>query len=332
MKLSVWAAGLAVLGVIAASTAVFTLAPGGRREFALAGIYMVPCLFTGGLLCGMAFRRGITAVVIGLVLSLALCVPLFIMHTMRLLPHWAQLFVPIALLVVSWAWSGDWMLERPAPGRWVRLGLLLCAAFGTLFAGFVGFRVWSIPDAGSIAPPAAWTASAPLAPERNAAGLYREAARGLREPQDSPRFLYRSVDVLEQIRLATARPECQFEPPAQQNLVHHADRPPEQAFARLLSLSAQNRMGQGNLTESWNDIVALLRMARHFGEGAGCYGALQALVRAESPALHLAMDWARTRVNHPSGCARHSRRIVACPSSPPPPTSCASRRISSRTP
>ena len=164
VKLAVWAAGLAVLGVIAACTAVFTLSPGGRREVSLAALVLVPYLFTVGLLCGMAFRRGITAVVIGLVLSLALCVPLFVMHTMRLLPVWAHVFVPIALLVVSWAWSGDWMLERPAPGRWVRLALLLCAAFGTLFAGFVGFRVWSIPDAGSIAPPAAWTASAPWRP------------------------------------------------------------------------------------------------------------------------------------------------------------------------
>ena len=69
------------------------------------------------------------------------------------------------------------MLDRPAPGRWLRLGLFLSIAFALLSACHIGFRVWSLPDVGPIAPPAVWNeASAILeSPERNAATLYAAA-------------------------------------------------------------------------------------------------------------------------------------------------------------
>ena len=62
--------------------------------------------------------------------------------------------------MVSWAWRRDWIMDRPAPGRWLRLGILLSGALAVLFAGYVGFRVWSVPDVGPIAKPAAWIGAA----------------------------------------------------------------------------------------------------------------------------------------------------------------------------
>ena len=71
-----------------------------------------------------------------------------------MLPVQGLLVIPAGLLVVSWAWSGDWLLDRPAPGRWVRLGLLLTGMFALVVSWYAGFRAWSIRDVGPIAPPA----------------------------------------------------------------------------------------------------------------------------------------------------------------------------------
>ena len=96
-----------------------------------------------------------------------------------MLPIWGLAAMPVALLAVTWAWRGDWLLDRPAPGRYVRLGLILITTFGMLLGGYAGVRAWGIPDPGPIAEPSVWIATASLPPDRNAAELYREAAGGL---------------------------------------------------------------------------------------------------------------------------------------------------------
>jgi hypothetical protein len=294
VKIAVWAAAMAVIITMLAGWAIFTartFSQGDWWQFSLT----LPLWFAASVLCGMIFRRGITALVIGLVLSSALMVPLVILIAASLLPAVGLLPVSLALLVVSWAWSGDWMLERPAPGRWVRLGMLVAGASGLLFASYVGYRVWSVRDVGPIAPPAAWAEAAPalLPAERNAAELYREAERRLRDQTGSDTA--RNADALRAIRQAAARPDCRFAEPASQTLFDSAPAPPVDQFARLLSLEGEKRLDHGDLAGAWEDIVSLLRMARHFTRGAPLGPAHVALVSVERRALALAMDWAFAR-------------------------------------
>ena len=139
----------------------------------------------------MTCRRGITAFVLAMVLSLGLMFALLSLVFLNLVPDYGLFFVTAALLVISWAWRTDWMLDRPAPGRWLRLGLFVSTAFALLSACHIAFRVWSVPDVGPIAPPAAWNdaSSIEASPDRNAAELYQEAGRRLvptiRIPQTS---------------------------------------------------------------------------------------------------------------------------------------------------
>src|SRR5262249_47255211 len=110
-----------------------------------------------GVVCGIAICRGITAVVVALVVTLALIVPQAALLTLGMLwPSWL-LAVPLGLLGVSWAWSGDWLFERPAPGRWVRLGLLLIGMFVLLASAYAGGRAWGVPEVAPLASPQGWT-------------------------------------------------------------------------------------------------------------------------------------------------------------------------------
>ena len=141
VKLTVWGAGLAIiwglLAIIVLSTHMRGAIPGEWFPVAV----ILPLCFTVGLLCGMAISRGITAFVIAIVIAAGLTGPLLLLVTGGMIPVLGVLFVPVVLMVVSWAWSRDWMLDRPAPGRWLRLGLLLSAAFGLLVTGYVGYRI-----------------------------------------------------------------------------------------------------------------------------------------------------------------------------------------------
>jgi hypothetical protein len=262
-------------------------------------VLQLPVCFSAALLCGMVFRRGITAVVIGLVLSIGLLVPLFLLTSSNLLPELGVLAVPVALFAVSWAWSGDWMLDRPAPGRWLRLGLLLAAAFGILFACYVSFRLWSVRDVGPIAPPAVWTAGASdhLPNDRNAAGLYVEAGNGLSYHEQSQPFLERNAGALALIRRAAALPDCRFTQPVEQTLFERAHLPPFRQLAGLVVLEARDRLAHEDLSRAWDDIVVLLRMARHFGQGVQQWAI--ASLAAEREALGLAIDWANARGQTP---------------------------------
>ena len=148
----------------------------------------------------MAIRRGITAVVIALVIGLALAIPLAALVVAHMLPVQGLLVIPAGLA------GGLVGMERrlaagPAgPGRWVRLGLLLTGMFALVVSWYAGYRAWSIPDVGPIAPPAAWieAAATPLPADQNAAELYREAGRRLVGPfADSPEFLDRNREFVD---------------------------------------------------------------------------------------------------------------------------------------
>jgi len=292
VKLVVWSAGLALIWVPQAIVAESIREHvGGSLEKWLLGLLTPLLFFAVAQLSGMVIRRGITAVVVALVIGLALAVPQIALVIGQMLPVEGLLVLPAALLLVTWAWSGDWLLDRPAPGRWLRLGLLLTSTFTLAVGWYAGYRAWSIPDVGPIAPPAAWVEAAarPLSAEQNAAELYREAGRRLVGSMDSPEFPNRNRQVLDLVRRAAARSDCRFQQPEKLTLIDHPDLPPMGDLARLVILDAQDRREHGDLAGAWDDIVVLFRMARHCSEGGF------SMVSVQRNALGLALEWAVAR-------------------------------------
>ncbi len=151
--------------------------PSRARSCSTVGL---PFGFAVAVLCGMAIPRGITAVVVALVIALVLGGGEYGLVRVGLVPIWATLFLPAAILLVTWAWSGDWLLDRPAPGRWVRLGLMLAATLGQPSPVTPATGRGASPTSGR-SPGRASGPPAPISPadDRNAAGLYREAAQRL---------------------------------------------------------------------------------------------------------------------------------------------------------
>jgi hypothetical protein len=276
VKLAVWSVGLAVIWGPLLIMAIFatrqTRVSGRPIENWLAVIFVTTFYPAVALVCGMAIRRGITAVVIAMVTSVALTIPLLALLTADMLPLRGLLIIPAGLVAVSWAWRGDWLLDRPGPGRWVRLGLLF-TGMSTLIAGwYAGYRAWSIRDVGPIAPPTSWieAAATPLSVGENAADLYREAGRRLVGPfADSPEFLDRNRELLDLLRRAAALPHCRFLKPDELTVVDQPDLPPESQLASLLTMDATERQNHGDLAGAWDDIMTLFRMARHLDVGSG---------------------------------------------------------------
>jgi hypothetical protein len=101
------------------------------------------------------------------------------------------LVIPTGLLVVSWAWSGYWLLDRSGFGRWLRLALLLTAMFTLAASWYAAYRAWGFREVSPIAPPTVWNQvpSTRLLVDQIAAELYQEATRQLAGPaEDSPEF------------------------------------------------------------------------------------------------------------------------------------------------
>ncbi len=73
-------------------------------------------VFAVGVLCGMAIPRGITAWTVALVLTLMLVGLQSGLLAAGMIPIWGLAVMPAALVLVSWAWRGDWLLERPRRG------------------------------------------------------------------------------------------------------------------------------------------------------------------------------------------------------------------------
>ena len=68
---------------------------------------------------------------------------------------------------------------------------------------------------------------------------------------------------------------------------------------RLVTLEARADLKKGDLAGSWDDIIVLFRMARHFTEGSGIQPAHSALKSVERGALTLAIEWALARGQTP---------------------------------
>ena len=217
------------------------------------------------------------------------------MISIKLLPTPGLVFVAIALLAVSWAWTRDWILDRPAPGRWLRLGLFLAGAFALLSAGYVGFRVWSVPDMGPIAKPAAWNERL-----RGSAVIRPKCGRPLpRSEQPADRPVRLRPNSWPKQGIAGPDPPCGCASPIAGSSNPISKRCSITPTCRRSLRSpgwfrqdAHQRMDQGDLAGSWDDIMVLFHMARHFSEGLGGGPAIRALTSVERDALSLAMEWA----------------------------------------
>ena len=195
----------------------------------------------------MAIRRGITAGVIAIVVTLALGFAQGGLLLGNMMPLWGPLAILLAFPVVTWAWSGDWLLDRPAPGRYLRLAMILIGTFGVLLGVYAGDRAWSIADLGPIAPPSTW-AAAPIPPDRNAADLYREATRlwetirprrsisiTYEDYLDLSRKMAERPKLIDLIRQAAVRPDCRFQQLDGLTLLDRLELPPIHELAGLMN-------------------------------------------------------------------------------------------------
>ena len=291
VKLAAWAFGLLAILVPLVVVVLGTEPLPARRgpEFEKAVIVVIAMVvqtFTIGAFCGMTIRRGITASVVASVAAMAVILPQIALMIGEMIHPFALLATPLALLVVTWAWSGEWMLDRAGLGRWVRLGALTSAAGVILFGGYVWGRA-AVATAEPLAAPAAWESRAMSEPPANAAELYREADRKLaalpgtfpevlrsvqdgidpKDAEDVSAVLARDAEVIALVRQASARPSCRWT--FAQTSLFGSDRLPNvQRLAYLVALEARDRQSRGDLAGAWDDLLVIFRMSRHVGSGA----------------------------------------------------------------
>ena len=281
-----------------------------------------------GQFCGMTIRRGITAGVVAIVVYLTLAFIQIGLVAGGMMSLGFAMLTPLAMLAVTWAWSGDWMLDRPGYGRWARLAGLVAGASTLLFSGYVGERVWGVAglasnskivedfryDRSPVTPPVADNAAPIYLQATRAVKPFKAEATGDLKDQkqaifDDPEanwflsgidawdpttlaWLHDNTEALALIRRASSLPSCEFKPIAGMPLVSGSSMPSEiRQLSRLLILSAADRQSKGDLAGAWDDLFALLRTSRHL---SGPVPFLEALIGLmfDRNALKLALRWA----------------------------------------
>ncbi len=320
VKLGVWIIGLAVIWAtlsitIKAIGVPQLLGPNDAKAVMIALVF--GGIFAVAQLCGMAFRRGITAWVLGMVAAFLVLGPAFALVEADILWPWTALLIIPAFLFISWLWSGDWLFDRPAPGRWVRLGLISIAVATVLFGSFVAERGWGVANVPAIAEPQIWAKLADMGTEsdRDAAPLYREAAGLLQKTANSMMMgvdastgqtkriqvpptgtdpvdleLVRS-QALSVIHEAVKRPECRFFDPAKLSIRAPLDLPLMTELANVVSDEFRRVMVKGDLAGAWKEVLVLFQMARHTSELAILRPSRDAF-EIEDIALRLGREWA----------------------------------------
>lgn len=284
-------------------------APGWQSSLTANAVILAGC-YTVGQLCGMALRRGITAVLVAIISLVILAFPITAAVQARLVPVEWLMALPVALLAVCWEWTGPWMLDRPGAAKWLRLAGLMAVAAGLLAPAYVGARVWGVRDVG----PAPRVASTSVADGR-AARLYEEASEQVVDPYevDPPADWTSIIDViskdgdstgesmrawlganagpLEVIRRASGLPLAPSAPLETRTVFNEAGNPLQSLqFTLLVGLSAREREVRGDLAGSWSDILVMLRMSRQQGGPVTLFEAREMLKR-ETWALDLALRW-----------------------------------------
>ncbi|OJW07003.1 MAG: hypothetical protein BGO49_27540 [Planctomycetales bacterium 71-10] len=248
--------------------------------------------FALGTLCGMVFRRGIMAGSIAVVGLIVLGYFLGASLALGIAGPFVFLYPALALLAVSWAWSGDWLRFAPGFGKWARLALWCGAAAAVLVSGYIGGRAWDVPtlpadQAQSLFQPESFGQPSP--PDEDAAPLYREAERlVLAVAGSAPADRSEKVDsALAIVRKAALLPNCDYEDPRKATIFTLPQEPSYAHLVNLLSDSARARLGRGDLDGSWDEVETLLRMARQYSKVRGW-----AYFSIEPQAVGLAMEWA----------------------------------------
>jgi hypothetical protein len=287
VKVLVWiGAVLASWGIAIAVVAMLPRSGLARREEIVVLAALAFHAFALGQFCGLVIRRGITAGVAALLLLFLVSYPQITLVIFKMVPAWGLMIVPAMLLAISWAWSGEWMLDRDGPRRWVRLALLVIIPFGMLFTGYAAARAWGVPDVPS--PYAgADVRPEPVPPDQDAAEGYRAAIARIRGGEAIPFQSRREIidpvivegwvpdaqevvdywrdnrEAIEMARRASSRPRGQFTYPPDMTLYSGID----PAIGKmldlwgLLALDARERQSRGDLTGAWEDIRAGFRMA-----------------------------------------------------------------------
>ncbi|WP_165069539.1 hypothetical protein [Paludisphaera rhizosphaerae] len=270
------------------------------RDLASIAMWVVAGLtiiFAIGVLCGMAFRRGIMAGMIALVASLATALLLVGMLASQIMFPWYWPYLAVALLAVGWAWSADWLYDRPGWGRWARLAVYAAAVPAILGPAYIASRAWGAPLIPASQYDSIFQQSrivAPVADEDNAAPLYREAERILARngypasvpegkaapwitdvrsldqasfdpiPREVLEWLGRIEPALVKLREAARKPACRFQDLRKASTLDVADEPPLHPLITALAVSARVRLAQGEMEGAWTEVESLERMARQY--------------------------------------------------------------------
>ncbi len=268
--------------------------------------------FALGALCGMVFRRGITAGAMAVVGLIVLGVVLGFPISVGIMGPSALVNVALALVAITWAWSGDWLRYAPGLAKWGRLALWCVAALAVLVPGYIRGRVADVPalsaeQARDLFQPE--RIARPSSPDDNAAPLYWEAGklvqaadealgegtRLLYEVQNAPPSDPKVVAWLEGVEPALAllregarRPNCVYEDPAAATI--RSGEPSQPSYNTLtipLIVSVGARLDRGDLDGSWEEVETLLRMARQYSAVRG-----RSYFQIESQAVAQALRWA----------------------------------------
>jgi hypothetical protein len=332
VRTAVWLAALVPLWLPLLAAVLFLRLPGPGstdvRSILFGGAAFFFWCFVVGLLCGMTILRGITAGMVALVLVIAGPMILGYPMYMGLVPGWVAAAVPFVILAVSWAWSGDWLLDLPGVWKWVKLALLLLGGLAAIFGLYVYDRTMTLPALDPVTSARLFqftTARGRLAPEENAASLYREAIKELKpnaaaqvdvlkeiiqegwgsKGREDAAVLARHEQALRLVRRASAMPGCRFVPIETMTEFEVPNPGLESclAFIPLLAMSARDRMARGDLDGAWGEIAVVFRVARHWSGAVPLVEAHQGLA-AERWGLSLALLWAADPRQTPENLAR----------------------------
>jgi hypothetical protein len=271
--------------------------------------------FAVAALCGMVFRRGITAGVIAVVFWITVSVLMILPTNMRLIRIPELYWIAAAILGISWGWSGQWLIDRPGVRRWVTLGLLSVGAILALVSTHAADRVWSVP----ILSPAeeeryfrfaSLPADAIGNGKENAAELYREAMKVYKPTKDihwgefggdathAPivpeveEWVRQNEPALKLIHTAASKPISRFVDLGKADFFSiRSDAHVLATFDKLLIASARIRLGKGDLKGAWSEIETLFRVGRQ-NAGVAPVAENQLAQNYELAALSLAMQWA----------------------------------------
>lgn|GEM_PF-3536588 len=239
-------------------------------------------------LSGLVIRRGITAGVVALLGYLIFLLPQILLYLGRMIPFWSLLLSPILLFVVSWAWSTDWVFDRPGGRRWIKLALLLVVPSCLLVSLYVGYRAWSLPDV-EVSLDRSRLRSPSIPPDQNAAELYRVAFHKIHlSPKGNAQTIETQISdvletgwdsrdevveaywrdnqpVLELTLQAASKSQVLFDRLENMNLFSRLDGGVQgtNQLSRIVALDARERESRGDLKGAWDDIAVIFRMANH---------------------------------------------------------------------